>query len=97
MIPPLTPRVSLCGRQDEFRIILMGMGAIDVITTSMATHRYDPDMQLYACWALVELASGDEGVHDTSLSFSLTLSPSLSLSLSLPLSPSIYLSAYGTH
>ena len=43
----------------ENRKVLIGSKAYDVITKSMQNHMYDADAQLYACWALVEIAAED--------------------------------------
>ena len=50
--------------------MLLDSGANDNIVRSMQSHMYDADAQLYACWALVEIAAEDgDGQHTRGSAF----------------------------
>lgn len=42
------------------RVRILGLEAMKTVMEGMDQHKYDADVQLYACWALVELSSGGE-------------------------------------
>jgi hypothetical protein len=46
---------------DALRKDMLSQGLMDAIVERMAAHRSSTDVQLYACWALLELAAGDAG------------------------------------
>ena len=65
-LPPLSPSLSYILTSfidvESLRQIFSAMGAVDVIVGKMSEYKTSSDVQLYACWALLELlSSSDDG------------------------------------
>lgn len=42
---------------------LLDRGLMDLIVVKMAAHKASADVQIYGCWALLELAAGTDGLY----------------------------------
>ncbi len=47
---------------ESLRADIATRGTMDQIAAAMAAHRGHAELQIYACWALLEMAAGDAGM-----------------------------------